>query len=48
MVERPDWVAGFDRPKGTEIKRIRGHWYLYERLSVYDPGIKRSRKKSGR
>ena len=25
-----------------------GHWYLYERGSIYDPKIKRSRKKSGR
>lgn len=48
MAERPDWVRDFDRPKGTEIKHIRGNWYLYERLSVYDPEIKRSRKKSGR
>ncbi len=31
MAEKPEWVAGFDRPKGTEIKHIRGSWYLYER-----------------
>ncbi|MEE1159535.1 MAG: transposase, partial [Atopobiaceae bacterium] len=48
MAEKPDWVAGFDRPKGTEIKRIRGNWYLYERSWRYDPEIKRSRKVSGR
>ena len=48
MAEKPDWVAGFDRPKGTEIKRIRGNWYLYERSWRYDPKIKRSRKVSGR
>ena len=48
MAERPEWVTGFDRPRGTEIKSIRGHFYLYERRSVYDPEIGRSRKKSGR
>ena len=48
MAEKPEWVASFDRPKGTEIKRIRGNWYLYERSWRYDPEIKRSRKVSGR
>lgn len=48
MAEKPEWVASFDRPKGTEIKHIRGNWYLYERSWRYDPEIKRSRKVSGR
>ncbi|MCI1498327.1 MAG: transposase [Atopobiaceae bacterium] len=48
MAEKPEWVAGFDRPKGTEIKHIRGSWYLYERSWRYDPSIRRSRKVSGR
>ena len=48
MAEKPDWVRDFDRPKGTEIKRIRGNWYLYERSWRYDPKIRRSRKVSGR
>lgn len=48
MAEKPEWVSGFDRPKGTEIKHIRGNWYLYERSWRYDPEIKRSRKVSGR
>ena len=48
MAEKPGWVAGFDRPRGTEIKQIRGHWYLYERSWRYDPAIRRSRKVSGR
>ena len=48
MAEKPEWVKSFARPRGTEIKHIRGHWYLYERGSIYDPKIKRSRKKSGR
>ena len=48
MADKPDWVRDFDRPRGTEIKHIRGHWYLYERSWRYDPEIKRSRKVSGR
>jgi hypothetical protein len=46
--ERPDWVKAFERPAGTEIKHIKGHWYLYEVSSHYDPRTKRSRKRSGR
>jgi transposase len=45
---RPSWIIGFERPPGTEIKHINGHYYLYERLSVYDPKTKKKRKKSGR
>ncbi len=48
MAERPDWVAGFDRPRGTETRRMRGRWYLYERSYRYDPEIKRPRKVLGR
>ena len=48
MVEKPAYVLNFDRPVNTEIKHIGGHWYLYERKNVYDPAIKRSRKKSGK
>lgn len=48
MTEKPTWVAQFPRPAGTEIKHIGNHWYLYERLSVYDKERKRKRKKSGR
>ena len=47
-IERPDYVTNFQKPKNTEIKHINGHWYLYERSNYYDPGIKRSRKKSGK
>ena len=46
-MEKPDFVTNFVKPTGTEIKHIGKHWYLYERTSVYDPKIKRSRKKSG-
>ena len=46
--ERPDYVLRFDKPKNTEIKHIKGRWYLYERTTVYDPGTGRSTKKSGR
>lgn len=48
MTEKPLWVQQFNRPVGTEIKHIGNRWYLYERLSVYDPKLKRKRKKSGR
>ena len=48
MTEKPIWVQNFNRPQGTEIKRIGNHWYLYERLSVYDHEKKCKRKKSGR
>ena len=48
MAEKPGWVRDFDRPKGTEVKHIRGNWYLYERSWRYDPKIRRSRKVSGR
>lgn len=48
MGDKPTWVERFPRPAGTEIKRIGNHWYLYERLSVYDKEKKRKRKKSGR
>ena len=48
MVEKPDYVLNFVRPANTEIKYIRGHWYLYERSNVYDPQLGRSRKKSGK
>lgn len=47
-MEKPDYVANFVRPANTEIKFIRGHWYLYERSNVYDPKLGRSRKKSGK
>lgn len=47
-MEKPDYVANFIRPANTEIKFIRGHWYLYERSNVYDPQLGRSRKKSGK
>lgn len=45
---KPDWVMRFDRPQGTEIKHINGRWYLYERLSVYNPETKKKKKKSGK
>ena len=48
MSDKPIWIEQFARPAGTEIKHIGNHWYLYERLSVYDKARKRKRKKSGR
>ena len=48
MSTRPIWIEQFARPAGTEIKHIGNHWYLYERLGVYDKEKKKKRKKSGR
>jgi len=47
MPQKPEFIQSFERPAGTEIKCINGHYYLYERKSVYDPGTKRKKKKSG-
>lgn len=47
-MEKPQYILNFKKPKNTEIKLINGHWYLYERSNIYDPKIKRSRKKSGK
>lgn len=47
-LEKPDFVANFIKPEGTEIKHIGNGWYLYNRSYVYDPNTKRSRKKSGK
>lgn len=47
MEPKPSFIQSFKRPAGTEIKRINGRYYLYERKSVYDPQTKRKKKKSG-
>lgn len=47
MTQKPQFIQSFERPAGTEIKLINGHYYLYERKSVYDPLTKRKKKKSG-
>jgi hypothetical protein len=46
--ERPEWIINFNKPMGTEIKYINGHWYLYERKSVWDAQKGRPKKKSGK
>ena len=46
--QKPEYVTRFIKPARTEIKHIGQNWYLYERLSRYDPEIKRSRKVSGK
>lgn len=45
--ERPQYVKDFKKGKNTEIKFIRGNWYLYSRSGEYDPTTKKMRKKSG-
>ena len=47
MEEKPAFIKEFKKPQGTEIKHINGHWYLYQRLTRYDPETKRSHKVSG-
>lgn len=47
MDEKPAFIKEFNKPQGTEIKHINGHWYLYQRLTKYDPETKRSHKVSG-
>ena len=47
-MEKPDFIKNFDRPKNSEIKKINNHWYLYERINIYDYETKRSKKKSGK
>lgn len=43
----PQWVLEQKRP-GTEIRRIRGFYYLYEAKCVYDKEKKRGRKVTGK
>lgn len=46
--ERPYWIKEFKKPVGTEIKYINGHWYLYERSSIWDSTKGKPKKKSGK
>ena len=41
----PDWAVAHRKP-GTELKKIKGAYYLYGVKGVYDPVAKRSRKVS--
>ncbi|MGM9833184.1 MAG: hypothetical protein ACI31A_05810, partial [Candidatus Limisoma sp.] len=42
----PQWALEQKRP-GTELRCIRGKYYLYECSSFYDKEKKKSRKKTG-
>lgn len=44
--EHPEWALAQKRP-GTELRCIRGKYYLYECSSFYDKEKKKSRKKTG-
>lgn len=46
LSEYPGWVLAHKGP-GTEIRQIRGKYYLYRCSSFYDPETKRTRKKTG-
>lgn len=43
----PQWVLDQKKP-GTEVRRIRGFYYLYEAKCVYDKETKRGRKVTGK
>ena len=45
-VEHPQWALDQKRP-GTELRCIRGKYYLYECSSFYDKEKKKTRKKTG-
>ena len=43
----PDWAVKY-RTKGTELRKIRGYYYLYEYKTVYDAVLKKPKKISGK
>ena len=43
----PDWVNQFRKP-GTEIRNLKGKYYVYEVTSFYDKEKKKPKKKTGR
>jgi len=45
--QHPEWALKYKK-KGTELRCIRGKYYLYECSSVYDPEKKRARKVTGK
>lgn len=47
MATHPAWALKHKK-KGTELRNIRGHYYLYEVTSKWDPALKRSKKITGR
>ena len=44
--DHPQWALDQKRP-GTELRCIRGKYYLYECSSFYDKEKKKTRKKTG-
>lgn len=47
MATHPAWALKHKK-KGTELRNIRGHYYLYEVTSKWDPALKRSKKITGK
>lgn len=45
-IQHPQWALDQKRP-GTELRCIRGKYYLYECSSFYDKELKKTRKKTG-
>jgi hypothetical protein len=46
-IEHPTWATQHKRP-GTELRFIRGRYYLYEVSSKWNPEKKRAQKVTGR
>ena len=46
-IQHPEWAVRCRRP-GTELRYIRGHYYLYEVSCYYDKVKKKPRKKTGK
>jgi transposase len=46
-IKHPQWALAQKKP-GTELRLIRGHYYLYEYKTVYDREKKRPRKITGK
>lgn len=47
MTDHPKWATKFKR-KGTELRLLKGRYYLYEVKSQWDPAKKRPRKITGK
>lgn len=47
MAKHPDWALAH-KQKGTELRLLKGHYYLYEVHSKWDPEKKRAKKITGK
>ncbi|MFA5972401.1 MAG: hypothetical protein WC780_08620 [Lentimicrobiaceae bacterium] len=47
MINHPEWALNH-KQKGMELRLLKGHYYLYEVHSKWDPEKKRSKKITGK